>query len=122
VQRFRFQRSQGDGPGLEVAAYRPGDTVWARFDMTGFKTGEGNAVDLSYGVTVFRPDGKSLFSQKSAAHEKLQGEFYPPQFLPGVLSVTTTKDLTPGEYRLIVHVNDLMGKQTTDFAQSFRVE
>lgn len=122
VQRFRFQRSQEDGTGLEVAAYRPGDTVWARFDMTGFKTGQANAVDLSYGVTVFRPDGKSLFSQKSAAREKLQGEFYPPQFLPGVLSVTTTKDLSPGEYRLIVHVNDLLGKQTTEFAQSFRVE
>jgi len=122
VQRFRFERSQEDGPALEVAAYRPGDTVWARFDMTGFKTGPGNAVDLSYGVAVFRPDGKSLFEQKSAAQEKLDGEFYPPQFVPGVLSVTTTKDLTPGEYKLVVHVNDLLGKQTADFEQSFRVE
>jgi hypothetical protein len=122
VQRFRFERTQEDGPGLEVPAYRPGDTVWARFDMTGFKTGQGNAVDLSYGVSAFRPDGKLLFEQKSAAREKVEGEFYPPQFLPGVLSVTTTKDLTPGEYRLVVHVNDLLGKQTAEFAQSFRVE
>lgn len=122
VQRFRFQRGQEDGPGLEVAAYRPGDTVWARFDITGFKTGQGNAVDISYGVTVFRPDGKPLFSQESAAREKLASEFHPPQFLPGVLSVTTTSDLTPGEYRLVVHVKDLLGKQTADFEQSFRVE
>jgi hypothetical protein len=122
VQRFRFERSEEDGPGLEVAAYRPGDTVWARFDMTGFKTGPANAVDLAYGITALRPDGKQLFEQKAAAREKVNGEFYPPQFVPGILSVTTTKDLSPGEYKLIVHVNDLLGKQTADFEQSFRVE
>lgn len=122
VQRFRFERSQEDGPGLEVAAYRPGDTVWARFDMTGFKTGQANAVDVSYGVSVFRPDGKPLFEQKSAARQKLEREFYPPQFLPGVLSVITTRDVSPGEYRLVVHVSDLLGKQTAESEQSFRVE
>jgi hypothetical protein len=122
VQRFRFERNEQDGPGLDVPAYRPGDTVWARFDMTGFKTGQGNAVDVAYGITVFRPNGTQLFEQKSAAREKVNGEFYPPQFVPGILSVTTTKDLSPGEYKLVVHVNDLLGQQRADFEQSFRVE
>lgn len=122
VQRFRFERNEQDGPGLDVPAYRPGDTVWARFDMTGFKTGQGNAVDLAYGITVFRPNGTQLLEQKAAAREKVNGEFYPPQFVPGVLSVTTTKDLSAGEYKLVVHINDLLGKQTADFEQSFRVE
>jgi hypothetical protein len=122
VQRFRFERNEQDGPGLDVAAYRPGDTVWARFDMTGFKTGQGNAVDVAYGITVFRPNGAQLLEQKAAAREKVNGEFYPPQFVPGILSVTTTKDLSPGAYKLVVHVNDLLGKQTADFEQSFRVE
>ena len=122
VQRFRFERNEQDGPGLDVPAYRPGDTVWARFDMTGFRTGQGNAVDLTYGITVFRPNGAQLFEQRSAAREKVTGEFYPPQFVPGVLSVTTTKDLSPGEYKLVVHVHDLIGNQLADFEQSFRVE
>lgn len=122
VQSFRFERSAQDGPGLEIAAYRPGDTIWARFNMTGFKTGDGNSVHLTYGVTVFRPNGAMLFEQKPAAQENVAGEFYPPQFMPGVLSVTTTKDLNPGEYRLTIHVNDLVGKQTTDFEQGFRIE
>jgi hypothetical protein len=122
VQVFRFQRSDQDGPALDPASYRAGDTVWARFVMTGFKLGPENAVDLSYGVTVRRPNGKSLFDQESAAEQRIRGEFYPPQFVPGSLSVTTTKDLAPGEYKLTVHVRDLIGKQSIDFEQSFRVE
>lgn len=122
VQLFRFQRSDQEGPALDPAAYRAGDVVWARFDMTGFKVGPANAVDLAYGITVRRPNGTTLFDQESAAEQRIRGEFYPPQFVPGSLSVTTTKDLAPGEYKLAVHVHDLIGKQSADFEQSFRVE
>lgn len=122
IQNLRFLRNDQDGPGLEVAAYRPGDTIWARFDMTGFAVGPANKVDLDYDVSVLRPDGKTIFNQKNAARKELGGLFYPPQFVPGELSVTTTTDLLHGEYTLVVRLHDLIGKKTADVHQQFQIE
>jgi hypothetical protein len=122
VQNFRFLRDEQDGPGLEVPDYRPGDTVWARFDMCGFKTNPDNSVELQYGISVTRADGKVIFEQKVAADQKVAALFYPPQFIPGVLSVSTTSDLLHGEYTMALHVRDLIGKQSSDFQQKFRIE
>src|SRR5205085_668219 len=49
-----FYRSDDDPKPLEVPAYRPGDTVWIRFEIDGFKRGEGNKYDVSYGAAVLR--------------------------------------------------------------------
>jgi hypothetical protein len=122
VQDFRFLRSDQDGQGLDIAAFRPGDTVWARFDMTGFKSGADNSVDLAYGVSVLRPDGRVLFAQANAAEQKRDASFYPPQFVPGVLSVTTTRDLPRGEYTMVVAVHDRVGETSTEIRQKFRIE
>jgi hypothetical protein len=122
IQNLRFLRSDQDGPGLEVAAYRPGDTIWARFDMTGFALGPGNTVRLEYDVSVLRPDGKVIFDQKNAATKELESLFYAPQFVPGELSVTTTTDLLHGQYTLIVRLHDLIGKKATDVHQQFVIE
>ena len=122
VQDFRFLRSDQDGPGLDVPAFRPGDTVWARFDMTGFKVGAGNSASLDYGVSVLRPEGKILFAQQNAAHERLNPSFYPPQFVPGVLSVSTTPDLQRGEYTMVVTVRDEVGNTSKEIRRKFRIE
>jgi hypothetical protein len=122
VQNLRFLRSDQDGPGLEVAAYMPGDTIWARFEMTGFAVGPRNTVDLQYDISVLRPDGRTIFDQENAATKELDGLFYPPQFVPGELSVTTTSDLLHGQYTLVVRVRDLIGKKAVDVRQQFQIE
>jgi hypothetical protein len=121
LQNFRFLRSEQDGPSLQVAAYRAGATVWARFDITGFKVGPANSVALQYGVKVLRPDGSQIFAQPEAAHEKIATS-YPPQFVPGVLSVTTTPNLAGGEYTMIVTTHDLIGNQDSETTYKFRIE
>ena len=55
-----------------MAAYRPGDAVWARFDMTGYKLGDKNQVDIEYGLTVLREDGSVAYTQPQAANQKIQ--------------------------------------------------
>src|SRR5262249_34010639 len=57
VRNFRFLRSEEDENPLKDPAYARGDTVWARFDMTGYKMDEKNAFDVEYGLKVLRPDG-----------------------------------------------------------------
>jgi hypothetical protein len=111
IQNVRFLRTSEDDAGLQVVAYRPGDTIWARFDMTGFKLGPRNSVQLSYDVAVHRPDGRVIFHRENAARQKLEGLFYPPQVVPGVLSVTTTPDLPRGEYTFIIFLKDEIGQK-----------
>jgi hypothetical protein len=122
IQDFRFLRSDQDGPGLEVAAFQPGDTVWVRFDMTGFKVGPENSVNLNYGLSVLRPDGTVLFKQENAAQQKFSSSPYPPQFVPGVLSLSTTSDLQRGEYTMVISVRDNVGQTTAKIQRKFRIE
>ena len=80
VRNFRFLRNEDDAKALPVAAYRPGDAVWARFDMTGYKLGEKNAVDIEYGLTVLREDGSVAYSRTASRESE------DPNFLPAALS------------------------------------
>ena len=122
IQNVRFLRSDQDSPGLDVVDYRGGDTVWVRFDMTGFQVGPANVVELSYGVSVLRPDGKLIFQQERAATQKLTGLFYPPRVVPGELSVTTTPDLLHGKYSLIIRLRDAIGDKIAESQQGFQIE
>jgi hypothetical protein len=71
VRNFRFLRAEDDvQPLAAVAAYRPGDAVWARFEMTGYKIAEQNRFHVDYGLAVLGPSGKTLFSQPQAAVEQ----------------------------------------------------
>jgi hypothetical protein len=121
VRNFRFLRTEEDKDPLKTPAYRPGDTVWARFEMTGYKLGEGNSFDVEYGLKVLRPGGDTTYEQAKAAEEKNQS-FYPQRHTPGVLSLTLPKDLKAGEYTIVLTVRDNLGKQTYETAQKFQVE
>ncbi len=121
IQNFRFLRNDQDGPPLEVAAYRAGTAVWARFDITGFEIAADHALHLKYGVSVLRPDGSVIFRQADAADEQMKLD-YLPQFIPGVLSVTTTPTLARGEYTMVVSVHDLIGKKDQSANYKFQIE
>jgi hypothetical protein len=121
VQDFQFLRNEDDNEPLDVPAYRPGDTVFARFNMTGFRLGEGNQYRLSYGVVVNRPDGKPYLNEPAAA-ELSNGAFYPVPFVPGNLSVTTSRASVRGQYVMVLTVHDLAGNQAYQMKRTFTIE
>lgn len=121
VRNFRFLRTEEDKDRLKTPAYRPGDTVWARFEMTGYKLGQENRFDVEYGLKVLRPGGEITYEQTKAAGEKRES-FYPQRHTPGVLSLTLPKDLKRGEYTVLLTVRDNLGNQTYESAQPFQVE
>jgi hypothetical protein len=121
VQDFQFLRKEDDTEPLEVPAYRPGDTVYARFNMTGFHLAAGNEYDLGYGLTVNRPDGKLYLNEPSAA--KMSGRsFYPVPFVPAELSVTTSRAAALGQYVLVLTVRDVGGSQSYQLKRAFTLE
>lgn len=121
VRNFHFYRGEDDKSPLTVVAYRPGDTVWIRFDIVGFKLAEQNRFDVGYGIAVLRPNGDTLFQQPEAASEHDQS-FYPRSYVPAGLSLNLTKDLTPGQYAVIVTAHDKVGGQSSEAKQSITVE
>jgi hypothetical protein len=121
VQDFQFLRKEDDAEGLDLPAYAPGDTVYARFTMTGFRLGAANEYQLSYGLTVSRPDGKSYLNEPNAA-KLTDKSFYPITFVPSNLSVTTTRTAAKGQYILVLTVRDLLGSQSYQLKRTFSVE
>ena len=121
VRNFRFLRGEEDGKALQLAAYRPGDQVWARFEMTGYKLGERNQFDIAYGLQVLRSDGSAAYSEPQAATGKDQ-TFYPQRYQPGVLNLNLAKDQKTGEYTIVLTVRDNLGNQTYETREKFSVE
>lgn len=121
IAGVHFYRGEEDKEPLPVAAYRPGDTVWIRFNITGFKLGEQNRFETGYGITVLRPNGETTFQQPEAAVERDQS-FYPRRHVPGALSLTLPKDVMPGQYTVVLSANDKVGSQVAEARQTFTVE
>jgi hypothetical protein len=121
IRNMRFYRGEDDKEALSKAAYRPGDQVWARFDIVGYKFGDGNAIDVSYDVSVLSPAGKVLYTQEQAGADRSQS-FYPKRYVPAVFSLATKRDTRPGEYTVSVTAHDGVGNQTFEARQSFTIE
>lgn len=121
VRNFRFLRSEEDRNPLSDPAYRPGDSVWARFDMTGYKLGDKNSLDIEYGLKVLRPGGDLAYDKPHAADAKNEF-FYPQRYTPGIMSVNLPKDLDKGQYTIILTVHDNIGKQDYQMQRKFSVE
>jgi hypothetical protein len=121
VRNFRFLRSEDDTKPLQVAAYRPGDAVWARFDMTGYKLGDKNQVDIEYGLTVLREDGSVAYAEPQAANQKIQ-TYYPQRYQPGELNLNLAKDQPLGNYTIVLAVHDNLGQQMYETRETFSVE
>jgi hypothetical protein len=121
IRNIRFYRGEDDREALTKAAYRPGDAVWARFDIIGYKYGEGNAIDVNYEVAVLAPSGKVIYTQPQPASDRSQS-FYPKRYVPAVFSLATKRDTRPGEYTIVVTAHDGVGGQTCEARQSLTIE
>jgi hypothetical protein len=121
VENFGFLRSQDDQKSLSVPAFSPGDTVFGRFDIVGFHYAPGNRYQIAYGLTVLRPDGKVFLNQPKAA-ELSEASFYPAQFVPGNINITTPPNSLKGEYVITLTVRDLIAHQTYESKQAFSIE
>ena len=121
VRNFRFLRGEEDTQALAKAVYRPGDGVWAKFDIIGYKYGEKNKVDVSYLTSVIAPSGKVLWTQPEPAAEQ-SSSFYPKRYVPASMGINLTPTIRPGEYTIAVQVKDAVGGQVCEEKYTFTVE
>jgi hypothetical protein len=121
IRNFRFLRTEEDAAPLKIAAYRAGDAVWARFDITGYKFGPGNQREVAYTVQVSRSDGRVLMPPGEPSVDK-GSSFYPMRYAPSAISFTVQPGTPPGEYTLLISAQDRIGQQTCELKQTFQVE
>lgn len=121
IRNFHFYRSEEDREPLAVSAYKPGDTLWARFDITGYKFAPHNGVDVDYGISVVASGGKVLFTQEKAAEEK-SSSFYPKAYVPGSMNLSLQSSIRPGQYTIVLTARDHTGNQTSEAKETFTVE
>lgn len=122
IRNFRFLRNEDDTAALRPpVVYKPGSTLWARFEMAGYKFEANNKFSVEYGLAVLGADGKELFAQPSAAAESKES-FYPQLRVPGALSLRLDNNVPAATYTLVVTVRDQVGMQIAEQRQEFRVE
>jgi hypothetical protein len=121
IRNFRFLRTEEDGEALTVPAYRQGDAVWARFEMIGFRTSDKTEVDLDYGLQVTNAAGKQLYSLEVAAEERKQF-FYPPAYIPGVVSLQLQPNTPLGDYTIRLTIRDRQSAREASSVHRFRIE
>jgi hypothetical protein len=121
ARNFRFLQSEEDSAGMTSPIFHPGETLWARFDITGYKRGEGNRFAVEYGLAVEDGSHRQLFSQPAAAEDS-GSPFYPKRYVPGVLSLSLDKNVGKGTYTLVVILRDQVGQQLHEERQAFQVE
>ena len=121
IHNLNFYASEEAEKPLEVAAYRPGEEIHARFLITGFRHKEDSSIDVAYGIKLSDSAGKVLFENKDAALDKT-AEFYPKPFIPAQFSFTLKPGTPGGVFTLEVTSRDSIGDQQASSKQSFRLE
>ena len=120
-RNFHFVRGENDGPPIDPAVFHPGETLWARFDITGFRYGEKNRYSVEYGLAVLKESGEQVFAQPMAAADANES-FYPQRYVPGALSLNITPEVPAGSYTLVVTMADKVGGQAAEARGSFRID
>lgn len=121
TRNFEFLKSENDRSAMREAIFHPGEMLWAKFDITGYKLGEGNRFEVTYGLAVQTTDGKQLFAQPDAATDANQS-FYPQRYVPASLSLTLNPNVPKGSFVLVVAVRDKVGNQSWETKQPFEIQ
>jgi hypothetical protein len=120
VRNLRFFRNEGDTEPAAKPVYKAGSTIWVKFDMTGYKFGPGNKLDVSYIFKILSGD-KVLYTNPEAAGDQTES-FYPKTYVTGEFSVPIQPNVKPGEYAIQVEVKDAVGNQNYQIKHAFTVE
>jgi hypothetical protein len=120
VRELNFYRNQDDTTALITPSYRPGDMVWVKFYITGFKYGEQNSIDSSYDVELYGPDGTSIMKKEDAAMEKSMA-YYPQPYIPAIFNLTLKPTMSQNVYTVVITAHDAVGNQTASAKSKFQV-
>jgi hypothetical protein len=119
IRNFGFYRGENDATAVASPIFHNGNTLFARWDITGYKYGEGNKVDISWTVSILSGD-KVLKTFDTAVEQS--DSFYPKPWVPGTLEAVSLQKVVVGAYTLLIRVKDVVGNHTVESRHNFTVE
>jgi hypothetical protein len=120
VRALRFYRDDNDTQPIEPAVYQPGDMLWLRCEVAGYRLGQDNAYEVAYGFSIYGQPDKLLYEQKDAGADH-GAPFYPRRWLSAIFNVSLSRDLAPGQYRIVIVARDKLSGATAEQGSSFTV-
>jgi hypothetical protein len=121
VRNFRWFHNEDETTPMRQPVYHPGDPMFMKYDVTGFKYGPGNKVDVSCVASLVLASGKAIWTQPDAATEQSEA-FYPKPYFSVEFGISLQKNFQPGTYTMSVTVKDNIGKQTYEGKFNFTVQ
>jgi hypothetical protein len=121
IRSFGFYRTEDEPRPLTEPVFRPGSSMYARFQIVGYKYGEKNADEVTYGVSILGSGDKVLYTQDPAVDDKTEG-FYPKPWVDATMSLSLAPGTKTGAYTLLVNAKDKVGNQSVEIRKPFRVE
>jgi hypothetical protein len=121
ILNFGYYRRSDDASPLPEAVYRSGNTLWAKFDLAGFRVSERNRYHVACDVEVRDSEGKVLFQQPDALQEQAAPD-YPRRYVPGLFSLQIQPNTRKGDYRIAVIARDLLAETSTEAEFPFTIE
>ncbi|MCC6263127.1 MAG: hypothetical protein IT169_06080 [Bryobacterales bacterium] len=118
---FGFYRRQEDRSPLPAGVYRAGDTLWAKFDLAGFRIEDQNHFHAECDVQVRDAEGKVLFEQPGAISRDARPE-YPERYLPGTFSLEIRPGTSKGKYSVAVIAHDRLSGQSSESVFPFTID
>ena len=94
--------------------------MWARFDITGFAYAEKNRFQVEYGLAVLKESGEQVFAQPGAASDS-NSSFYRQSYVPGALSLNLNPKVPPGNYVLLITMEDKVSGKNAEARGAFRI-
>ena len=118
VRNLSFTRSEG-GEKLPAPAYRPGDTVWANFYITGYEIAEDNSFNVESELEILDQEDEVLYAFEPAGERG--SPFYPRRWLPASCRLDLEEGIPLGEYFVRVLVHDRLSDNTYQTKEVFVV-
>lgn len=105
ISQLKFLESKG-GPLRKPGPYKPGDTVFAEYQVTGFTLGPDRRIEVALGLEVLDPNGLALMKPW---HDKMSGSLAQgSRELRGYYNLTLPEFASPGSYQVLIHAIDAL--------------
>lgn len=118
LANFRFLTGR-DGPPRPALPYKPGENVFASYDVTGFGTGPDGAINLLFKIVATDQAGTPL-------HRPWQRELVqsvsPGQPVNGYFNLGLPSFVPSGEFKLDIEIEDRVKSVVVRYAVPFQVE
>ena len=118
VRNLSFTRNER-GEKLPAPAYRPGDTVWANFYITGYEIADDNSFDVESELEIVDEEDEVLYAFEPAGERG--SPFYPRRWLPASFRLDLEEDIPLGEYFVRVLIHDRLSDKTYQTKEVFVV-